>query len=59
MKKILLLAAALTVGTAWAAETEAGFTSLMDGKTFTGWKLATENTNTFRIAPNFRCRLAD
>ncbi len=32
-----------------AAELEAGFTSLMDGKTFAGWKLATENTNTWRI----------
>ncbi len=63
MKKILLLAAALTMGTAWAAEIEAGFTSLMDGKTFTGWKLATENTNTFRIeagafvANGSRCHL--
>jgi hypothetical protein len=33
-----------------AAEIEEGFTPLMDGKTFTGWKLATENTNTFTIA---------
>ena len=49
MKKILLLAAALTAGTVWAADVEDGFTSLMDGKTFTGWKAATENTNTFRI----------
>jgi len=49
MKKILLLAAGLIAWTASAAETEPGFTSLMDGKTFTGWKTATENTNTFRI----------
>jgi hypothetical protein len=32
-----------------AADDEAGFQSLMDGKTFTGWKSATENTNTWRI----------
>jgi hypothetical protein len=49
MKKILLLAAGLISLTAQAAETEPGFTSLMDGKTFTGWKMATENTNTFRV----------
>ena len=31
------------------AEVEPGFTSLMDGKSFAGWKMAEENTNTFRI----------
>jgi hypothetical protein len=31
------------------AEVESGFTSLFDGKTFTGWKIATENTNTWKI----------
>ena len=31
------------------AEVEPGFVSLMDGKTFSGWKLATENTNTWKI----------
>lgn len=49
MKQIILLAASLIALTAQAAETEPGFTSLMDGKTFTGWKTANENTNTFRI----------
>lgn len=33
----------------FAAEVEDGFTSLMDGKTFSGWKLPAENTNTWRI----------
>ncbi len=32
-----------------AAEIEPGFTPLMDGKTFKGWKSATENTNTWTI----------
>ena len=32
-----------------ACAQEEGFTSLMDGKTFTGWKMATENTNTWKV----------
>jgi hypothetical protein len=32
------------------AQTEEGFTSLFDGKTFTGWKMADEHTNTWSIA---------
>ena len=32
-----------------AAEIEPGFTSLSDGKTFTGWKMAEEHTNTWKI----------
>ena len=32
-----------------SAQTEAGFTSLFDGKTFTGWQTATEHTNTWHI----------
>lgn len=32
-----------------AIDSEAGFISLFDGKTFDGWKLASENTNTWRI----------
>lgn len=49
MKHILLLALGLLAASTGAADDEAGFKSLMDGKTFTGWKLAEENTNTFRI----------
>ncbi len=32
-----------------SAQVEEGFTSLFDGKTFDGWKMATENTNTWKI----------
>jgi len=34
---------------ATAAEVEPGFVSLFDGKTFNGWRMATENTNTWKI----------
>jgi len=33
----------------WADDVEAGFTSLMDGKTFNGWKPAEENQETWKI----------
>ena len=33
----------------FAAESEEGFVPLMDGKTFTGWKPATENPTTWKI----------
>ena len=50
MKHFTLFALALGVAfTSVAAEDEAGFKPLMDGKTFASWKMATENTNTFRI----------
>ena len=32
-----------------AAEPEEGFTTISDGKTFTGWKMSTDNTNTWKI----------
>ena len=52
MKHILLTAlamlAAATVQTR-AADSEEGFVSLMDGKTFTGWKQATEHSSTWKI----------
>jgi hypothetical protein len=32
-----------------AADTEEGFTSLMDGKTFDGWKVSTDNPGTWKI----------
>jgi len=33
-----------------SAAVEPDFTPLMDGRTFAGWKMASENTNTWRIA---------
>jgi hypothetical protein len=47
-KTFFVLTATLAVICA-RAEVEPGFKSLMDGKTFDGWKLAEENTNTWRI----------
>jgi hypothetical protein len=55
MKRISLVAAAIAIATAitsapsFAADSEAGFKSIFDGKTFNGWKAALENTNTWRI----------
>jgi hypothetical protein len=41
---------ALTLSLATSyAEVEPGFTPLNDGKTFKGWKMATEHTNTWKI----------
>lgn len=42
------MAAGLTA-TAFAADSEEGFVPLTDGKTFNGWKTATEHTNTWSI----------
>ena len=39
----------LTAGGITAAEVEAGFVSLFDGKTFNGWKPAEENQKTWKI----------
>jgi hypothetical protein len=47
-KTFFVLTATLAVICA-RAEVEPGFKSLMDCKTFDGWKLAEENTNTWRI----------
>ena len=50
MKLIPALALGLfCIAHAASAQTEAGFTSLFDGKTFTGWQPATEHSNTWRI----------
>jgi len=50
---LLLLAAPVRA----ADETEAGFVPLMDGKTFQGWKAATENPGTWKIEDGaFVCR---
>jgi hypothetical protein len=39
----------LAAGSLCAAESEEGFVSLMDGKTFNGWKMAQENQSTWKI----------
>jgi len=64
MKIIWFTVACLSLTTVLTrAEVEPGFTSLMDGKTFAGWKMAEENTNTFKIedgafvAKGNRCHL--
>jgi len=38
------------VSAAFAAETDDGFIPLTDGKTFNGWKPATEHTDTWKLA---------
>ena len=43
-----MVAAGLAANT-MAAESEEGFVSIFDGKTFTGWKMATEHTNSWTI----------
>ncbi|MCX8155309.1 MAG: DUF1080 domain-containing protein [Verrucomicrobiae bacterium] len=48
MKNCLLSLLASAV-LASAAGVEPGFVSLFDGKTFNGWRMATENTNTWKI----------
>lgn len=48
MKIPLAISLALSFFT-FAARAEDGFVELFDGKTFDGWKMATENTNTWRI----------
>ena len=50
MKSLATAAAAVLLLTrAASAQTEEGFTSLFDGKTFDGWKTAVEHTNTWQV----------
>ena len=52
MKRIFLISFALIISASLrlgAADSEQGFVSIFDGKTFQGWKRATENTNTWSI----------
>ena len=51
MKTLLRLALplALLAATAFAKESEDGFTALTDGKSFAGWKTATENSDTWKF----------
>lgn len=46
---LLLLTLGLTTSALRAADSDDGFVPLMDGKTFDGWKKATENPNTWKI----------
>jgi hypothetical protein len=52
MKKILYVAAAIILiafRSSFAAEAEDGFTTIFDGKSFDGWKMSRDNTNTWKI----------
>src|SRR5256714_11182667 len=50
MKRILILTLLfLAPSRPCFAEDEEGFVSIFDGKTFSGWKTATENSNTWKI----------
>jgi hypothetical protein len=59
----LFISATIVYVSAVGAELEPGFTSLMDGKTFNGWKSAEENKDTWKIedgafvAKGERCHL--
>jgi len=65
MKKLFLTitAACALAQSIHAVDVEPGFVALFDGKTFAGWKTATENTNTWKIedgalvAHGARCHL--
>jgi hypothetical protein len=65
MKQCLLLCLTLGLTTAAlrAADSDEGFVPLMDGKTFNGWKMANESTNTWKledgsfVARGNRCHL--
>ena len=51
MKSIFVIAAlSFCLARIAVAQTEEGYTSLFDGKTFAGWKPAEEHTNTWSIA---------
>jgi hypothetical protein len=55
MKSVLSFIAILLVGAgnpSPAADTEEGFTTIFDGKTFTGWNTSTDNTNTWKNTTN-------
>lgn len=51
MKRILLLSVALAsaLSVSRAAESEEGFVSIMDGKTFKGWKIAEESAKSWKV----------
>jgi hypothetical protein len=49
MKKIFTLALLAALSISHAAEPETGFVSIMDGKTFKGWKIAEEAAKSWKI----------
>lgn len=51
MKRIILLLtmAMAHLSPAQAADSEEGFTTIFDGKTFNGWKTSIDNTNSWKI----------
>jgi hypothetical protein len=52
MKNSLLIFLALVclgVGQSSGADAEEGFVSIMDGKSFEGWKMSIDNTNTWKV----------
>jgi len=49
MKQILILALFASLSIARAADSDEGFVSITDGKTFNGWKIAEESTKSWRI----------
>jgi hypothetical protein len=49
MKTLLLSLVVASMSHAVLAQTEEGFVNLADGKTFNGWKPATEHTNTWTV----------
>jgi hypothetical protein len=49
MKTLLLSLVVASMSQAVLAQTEEGFVNLADGKTFNGWKPATEHTNTWTV----------
>ena len=52
MKQTLIVALAgviIALSSARAADSEEGFTTIFDGKSFTGWKTSVDNTNTWKI----------
>ncbi len=52
MKRILICALALLLSQSFirAADSEDGFVSIMDGKTFNGWKIGDESAKSWKIA---------
>jgi hypothetical protein len=52
MKRTLIVALAsviMALSSVRAADSEEGFTTIFDGKSFTGWKTSLDNPNTWKI----------